>query len=584
MPTSEYKTTLARVFTDACVRISPAMVGCAVIQTPRDRRHGDYACPAALQLASAIKRAPREIAAELLQLVTLPDFVAAADVAGAGYINIRLKTAAKLAVIGEVLRATNYGCTADNGQTVLLEFVSANPTGPLHVGHGRAAAFGDSLANLMEFTGYQVRREYYVNDAGRQADILAASVWLRHFLTANNSDQPMPAGTYQGDYLLDMLPAARPLLAAATAPEINPLLAALDGQPADAAADILLTAMRQSFRGDTGEFTDSVTTAVLDGIKNDLSGLGVRPFDRWFSEKTLHANDKPAAVIEALRRHNPHNLYERDGALWFRSTDYGDDKDRVLRRANGQYTYFAADAAYHHDKLSRPVEAGRRYQLLTLLGADHHGYVPRLTAAVAGLGGTPELMEMRLIQFVALVCHGRRAKMSTRAGQFVPLTTLIDEIGRDAARYFYVCRKNDQHLDLDIALAAEKNNKNPVYYLQYAHARAAGIFAKWGGDRATLADADCTSLAENPAALALCELLAAFPEAATTAAAERAVHLLAVFLQELAAAMHNYYEKTRILGTAADPDMAARLAMLAAAQTVLGRGLNLLGVTAPKRM
>lgn len=585
MPTSEYKMTLARVFAEACVHMSPTMVGRAVIQTPRDRRHGDYACPAALQLASAIKRPPRDIAAELLQNITLPDFVATADIAGAGYINIRLKTAAKLAVIGEVLRAAAYGRAADNRQTVLLEFVSANPTGPLHIGHGRAAAFGDSLANIMEFAGYQVRREYYVNDAGRQSDILAASLWLRHFLSAANSTAAMPAGAYQGDYLLAILPAARSSLAAAAPPpNLDALLAKLAAAAADDAADILVAAMRESLRGDTEEFSSVVAATVLAGIKNDLAGLGVRPFDCWFSEKTLHADGNLAAAIDALRRHNPGNIYRQDGALWFRSSAYGDDKDRVLCRANGQYTYFAADIAYHHNKLNRPLDAGRHYRLINILGADHHGYVPRLAAAVAGLSNKADLIETRLIQFVALVYRGQRAKMSTRSGQFVPLAVLIDEIGRDAARYFYVCRKNDQHLDVDIALASEKNNKNPVYYLQYAHARAAGIFRKWGGCPQTLADAACAPLAEHPAALELCALLAAFPETVIEAAQERTVHPLAVFLQELATAMHTYYEKTRILNQPADKDMPARLAVLAAAQTVLRNGLNLLGITAPERM
>ena len=574
----EHDEALARAFSDGCARVSPA-AGAAAVQKPRDSRRGDFVCTAAIPLAAALKQNPRGVAEEILQKTALPDFVESADIAGAGYINIKIYAAAKLAVIGEILRrGADFGRAAAKNETILLEFVSANPTGPLHIGHGRAAAYGDSLAKILAFSGYEVRREYYVNDAGRQTDILAASVWLRYFLPETES---LPEGAYQGDYLAD-IPAAKEFLQPMPAPDLEKLRAEIRGKSADETADILAAAMRAGFDSPARreEFIRTVAKSVLAMIKRDLDALKVAPFDCWFSERAMRGEDKIAAAITALRRGD--NIYEKDGALWFRATAFGDDKDRVLRRANGEFTYFAADIAYHHDKFSRPARA--RLRLLNILGADHHGYITRLSAAMAALGHDGKLLETQLIQFVALINDGRRAKMSTRAGEFVELTALVEEIGPDAARFFYVSRKNDQHLDFDIKLAMDKSRKNPVYYLQYAHARADAVLRKWEGDAESLAAADCAPLAENPAALELCARLAAFPAAAARAAEDRAAHSLAAFLQELAGDLHNYYEQTRILAEPPDSAMEARLAALAAAKTVMQTGLGLLGMTAPERM
>lgn len=574
-----YQETLARAFSDACALLSPA-AGAAPVQKPRDPRRGDYVCAAAIPLAAALKQNPRGIAETILQKTALPDFVESADIAGAGYINVKISAAAKLAVIGEVLRrGEEFGRAAAKNETVLLEFVSANPTGPLHIGHGRAAAYGDSLAKILDFAGYEVWREYYVNDAGRQADILAASAWLRFFFP----DGEMPDGAYQGEYLRAASPAAEQFLRRAPRPDIEKLRAALRGKSPDDAADALAAAMRAGFesRGECENFIRAAAESVLAMIKRDLAAMNVVFNDNeWFSERAMRGENKIAGAIDLLRR-DGENVYEKDGALWFRASAFGDDKDRVLRRANGEYTYFAADVAYHRDKFSRPAKG--RLRLLNILGADHHGYITRLSAAAAAMGYDADLLETQLIQFVALINDGRRAKMSTRAGEFVPLKALVDEIGADAARFFYVSRKNDQHLDFDIKLAMDKSRKNPVHYLQYAHARAASVFRKWGTNTDFLT-ADCKILADTPAALELCMRMEEFPAAVARAAKDRAVHSLTAFLQEFAAALHNYYEQTPILGAPNHETLLARLAALAAAKTVLKTGLTLLGMSAPESM
>ena len=572
---------MARAFSDACARLSPE-AGAVAVHKPRESRRGDYVCSAAISLAAALKKNPREVAEEVLRKTALPGFVESAEIAGPGYINIKISAAAKLAVVGEILRAgAGFGRAEPKNETVLLEFVSANPTGPLHVGHGRAAAYGDSLANILEFAGYRVLREYYVNDAGRQIDILAASAWLRFF---SADAEPLPEGAYQGEYLGAAAPAAGQFLQNAPPPDVKKLRAEMRGKTPDETAGILAAAMRKWFKTEDacGGFVCAVADSVLTLIKNDLGALGVK-FDRWFSERKMRGENKIAEAVAALQK-NPDNIYEKDGALWFRAAAFGDDKDRVLRRANGEWTYFAADAAYHLGKFSR---AKGRLRLLNIWGADHHGYAARLSAAVRAMGCDANLLKIELIQFVSLVEDGRRAKMSTRAGEFVPLAELVEEIGSDAARFFYISRKNDQHLDFDMKLAADKSRNNPAHYMRYAHARANSVLRKWtesGGVLDELAGADCAPLADNPAALQLCAKLADFPDAAARAAENRAPHSLAAFLRELAGELHNYYEQTRILSEPPDDAMLARLAALAAAKSALKTGLNLLGMSAPESM
>ena len=584
-----YRTVLQESLRDACVAVGGDIA--VLLEKPRDAAHGDYACPAAMQLARVLKRPPRDLADDILRHFTPPDFVADTSIAGGGFINIRLSNTAKTAIIADILRqGEDYGRGTPKDETILLEFVSANPTGPLHVGHGRAAAFGDSLANILSFGGWSVWREYYLNDTGRQAAILAASVWLRHWLAQTEADFAMPPGSYRGDYLRLVAERIAPRLAGHSAPDLAALFAKLSPDNSgddDANADILIAAMSQFFAdGEADSFIDAVVEAVLEqNIQRDLELLGVS-FDRWFSEKSLHREGKITAAIDSLRDKSPTSLYDKDGALWFRATAFGDDKDRVLRRANGQFTYFAADVAYHYDKFtarqSREVPTKNRLRLINVLGADHHGYVQRLSAALRALGY--EHMEARLIQFVSLIENGKRLKMSTRAGDFVSLADLIHKVGGDAARYFYISRKNDQPLDFDLQLATEKSRKNPVFYAQYAHARTCRLLRKWGGDITHLAAADGAKLADDEAAVAVCGALLDFPEVVARTAADCVVNPLAVYVQTLATAMHNFYEQTRILSGDDEDLRRARLALLAAARQTLAMALRLLGVRAPEEM
>ncbi len=608
---SEYRDAIARAFARAC---APALERPPPVGKPRVAGRGDLATPAALMLAKVTGENPREAAKRLLQNASLPDFVDGAEVAGAGFINIRLKPEAKTAVVGEILqKGARYGSRPQEGETVLLEFVSANPTGPLHIGHGRAAAYGDSLAKILAFSGARVWREYYLNDAGRQIDILAASAWLRPQLPPGET---LPEGAYRGDYLAEYFSAAAaelPQDGCRLSPEEVAALLAQSREAAkaanteDAAADALVNAAKTAFGEEAfAKWSAKVAAVMRDSISADLRTMGVEDFHRWFSERDdLRSGGKIPQALEELAQKAPGALYEKDGALWFKSAESGDDKDRVLRRANGEHTYFAADAAYHRDKLARAAPGGKPFaRLINVLGADHHGYVPRIAAVVRAFGGAEVALEIPLIQFVALYEDGARVKMSTRAGKFASLAEMIAAIGADAARYFFVSRRNDQHLDVDMRLARAKNKKNPVYYIQYAHARLCAVLKRAqengggnsgddvnsvnGGDGGDGGDSTARNmqLAQEPAAVVLCERLMAFPDLIARAAQNRAPHLLAAYLlEELAPAANSYYEKTPRIIREKNPDRKrARLSLLAAARAVLASGLTLLGMSAPQRM
>ena len=558
------------------------------MERPRDTAHGDFSSPVALHLAAVLKRPPEKVAEALLALLEFPDFVLNAQIAGPGFINIRLKKESKCRVVNEILECKeNYGRLPPCHRTILLEFVSANPTGPLHIGHGRAAAYGDSLANILAFAGYRVLREYYVNDHGRQADILAASVWLRHAL---DDAEQMPKGGYRGQYLVKVAQAVNPDNFSAKHADSKILLTQLAEKiDEDQAADALVAAARDSFL-DTQRFTEfsrSVCEWMLNEvIRRDLKLLNVQDFDCWFKESQLHeSGDKVFLdnVLQILRRIPDSVREDDDGSLWFCTTLLGDDKDRVICRSDGRPTYFASDVAYHYDKLSRVAADGDGGRLINVLGADHHGYVGRLQSIMRAADAPPDTLQILLIQFVALVENGVRVKMSTRSGEFVPLADLVDMVGADIARYFYVSRRNDQHLDFDLSLAKDKSNANPVYYIQYAHARIHSLLDKWGGDTVGLVKIETAILSEDAAALSLCEELMDFPETIRRAADERAVHLIAAYLRRLAALTHGFYEKTAVLKSSEDKKH-ARLALMSAVGTVIAGGLSLLGMTAPKKM
>ncbi len=548
-----------------------------LLDRPKQAAHGDFATNLALQLAKPLKLNPRDIAGRLLAELPRSPLVAKAEVAGAGFINFTLAPAAKLQALRAVLaQGADFGrSTLGGGQKVQVEFVSANPTGPLHVGHGRGAAYGASLANLLDFAGYRVTREFYVNDAGRQMDILALSTWLR-YLELHGATIPFPKNAYQGGYVRDMAAAIHKAHGARYRRDAAHVL---DGAP-DAAADAeghldALIANAKRLLGDDYAYVHGFAlTEQLGDAREDLAEFGVH-FDHWFSEKSLFDTGLVERAVSLLEKHG--HIYEQDGARWFRSTAFGDEKDRVVQRENGLYTYFASDIAYHLNKYERGFA-----KIIDIWGADHHGYIPRVKGAIRALGLDENRLEVALVQFAVLYRDGQKTSMSTRSGEFVTLRELRSEVGNDACRFFYVLRKSDQHLDFDLDLAKSQTNENPVYYIQYAHARVCSVLAQWGGEAAGLAGADLAPLGSERE-LALCTRLAEFPEVVDNAARDYAPHAIAFYLKDLAGEFHSYYNAERFLvEDAAQRD--ARLALALAVRQVLANGLRIIGVGAPESM
>ncbi len=579
--TADAKILVARLLGEALAQVAPEAADTPItLERPREAAHGDLACSVALQLAKRLKRNPRQLAEALLAaLRARPDFgaaaVASAEIAGGGFINLRLEPRAKLAAIHRAIgEGADYGrARPAHAEAVQVEFVSANPTGPLHVGHGRGAAYGASLASLLEFTGCKVAREFYVNDAGRQMDILALSVWLR-YLQARGSVVPFPDDGYRGDYVRDIALQLAEAHVARFARDAERLPPAAEGEDADAALDRLVAAAKELLGEDWKLLHRSVLEAMLAEQRDDLTQFRVA-FDNWYSEQSLYDSGAVARLVERLAERG--HVYERDGALWFRSSAFGDEKDRVVRRENGQHTYFASDIAYHADKFARGYD-----RVIDVWGADHHGYIPRVKGALEALGIPSERLTVTLVQFAVLYRGGEKVAMGKRSGEFVTLRELREEVGNDAARFFYVLRKADQHLDFDLDLAKSESQDNPVYYVQYAHARVCSVFAQWGGDPARLARVALEPLSsERELALAL--RIAEFPDVVLAAARDLAPHAIAFYMRDLAAEFHSYYNAERIL--AEDGALReARLALCAAVRQVLANGLSLLGVGAPEKM
>lgn len=582
------KALLTELLRTALESVAPGQVDTPILlERPKQASHGDFATNLALQLAKPLRRNPRELAGLLMAELPASPLLGKVEVAGAGFINFTLAAAAKTAVVGEVLaRGEGFGRGAPKGVKVQVEFVSANPTGPLHVGHGRGAAYGASLCEVLAAAGYEVTREYYVNDAGRQMDILALSTWLR-YLAFFGVEIPFPPNAYQGDYVIDMArdlrDAHQDRFVVATREQ---MLAGTPGLPAGERKDDEAKAQREQhldalignarrLLGDEYAWVHgfALNEQLGDG-RDDLGEFGVR-FDKWFSERSLFDTglvERAVAELEA-RGH----VYLQDGARWFRSTAFGDEKDRVVQRENGLYTYFASDIAYHLNKYERGFD-----RIIDIWGADHHGYIARVKGAIAALGLPPEKLEVALVQFAVLYRNGQKTSMSTRSGEFVTLRELRREVGNDACRFFYVLRKSDQHLDFDLDLAKSQSNENPVYYVQYAHARVCSVLAQWGGATTELAAAELGRL-ENERELALCALIADFPELLQSAAADYAPHQVAFYLKELAAGFHSWYNAERMLVEDEGLKL-ARLALAAAVRQVLANGLALLGVSAPESM
>ena len=548
-----------------------------VLERPKSLQHGDYASSLAMQLAKPMKRNPREIAQALAAALPASPYLDKAEVAGAGFVNLYLKSAAKQRIVRTALeneRAFGRG-NLGRERKVQVEFVSANPTGPLHVGHGRGAAYGASLSSLLEAAGYVVSREYYVNDAGRQMDILALSVWLR-YLEISGTRLSFPPNAYQGDYVRDM---ARQLHGAQHTRYVYPAEVVLHGvPPLDAAPethlDGLIANAKRLLGAQYASLHDFVLTEQLADCRSDLLEFGVT-FDSWFSEQSLFDSGLVERAIERLEKGG--HIFVKEGAKWFRSTDFGDEKDRVVQRENGQYTYFASDIAHHLDKYERGFD-----RVINVWGADHHGYIARVKGALQALGLDPDRLTIALVQFAVLYRDGKKASMSTRAGEFVTLRELRSEVGNDAARFFYVLRKSDQHLDFDLDLAKSQSNDNPVYYIQYAHARICSVMEQWGGNPEELVNADLTPLVEEQE-LQILQKLMDYPEQIEGAARELAPHLLAFYLKDISGFFHSYYNSTRLLAED-DRIKLARLALAASVRQVLRNGLDILGVGAPDRM
>ena len=549
------------------------------IETPKLEAHGDFSTNVAMLLAKSNQRAPRVLANALAEeLGALPLF-SRCEVAGPGFINFVLAEDAVFDVVRQVQEAgAAYGHNDSGaGRRVQVEFVSANPTGPLHIGHGRGAAIGSVLANLLAASGYQVEREYYVNDVGRQMDILALSVWLR-YLQSYALQVPFPAQAYRGAYIEDIARSLRERESDAlqrAADSVPPASASVDDErhldDAIAAARAALGTARFDL------VRDFAKDVILDEIAADLRDFGVQ-FDCWYSEASLNRNGAIDTAIAELVAAG--FIYAAAGAQWFRSTDYGDEKDRVVVRDNGVKTYFASDIAYHRDKFLRGFE-----RVVNIWGADHHGYIPRVRAALKALGLDDEKLDVVLVQFASLVRGGEKVAMSTRAGEFVTLKHLVDEVGVDAARYFYVMRRSDQHLEFDLSLATAQSNDNPVYYVQYAHARICSVFRQ-AGTRAQFAPPPGTSIAEflrEAPERRLAIVLSKFSEVVATAADAAEPHQLTNYLRELATEFHAYYNGHKVLVDEAGVCW-ARLCLIDAVRQVIGNALAMLAISAPREM
>jgi arginyl-tRNA synthetase len=555
------------------------------VERTRDSQHGDFATNVALRLAKAARRNPRELAQAIVAALPASPFVARTEVAGAGFINFFLTTDSYAREIGRIHElGESYGrSTLGQGRPVIVEFVSANPTGPLHVAHGRHAAYGATLSNVLAAAGYKVHREYYINDAGRQMDILASSLWLR-YLETFGEQIVLPANGYPGEYLKPVARKLRDTVGERLRRSASDVYSGLPpDEPAGGDKEVYIDAIIERARTliGTEEFKlvlDVALESLLGDIRNDLEEFGV-VFDRWYSERSLETN---GAIDRALARlEKQGRLYRQEGALWFRATEFGDEKDRVVVRENGQKTYFASDIAYHLDKRERGFE-----RLIDVLGSGHHGYIARVRAGLAAMGEPPESLEVPLIQIVTLYRGDEQVKMSKRAGQFVTLRQLRGEVGNDACRFFYLMRSHEQNLDFDLELATSRTNENPVYYIQYAHARVASVMKQLASrgltfDRA----AGLASLArlDRDQEQALITVLLRYPDAVEQAATNSAPHTIVYYLRELANAFHTYYNAEQFIVEDADLRN-ARLALVLAAGQVIRNGLTLLGVSAPESM
>lgn len=561
------------------------------LENTRDPSHGDFACNLAMMLAKPAKSKPRDVAVVIVAALPESDLVEKVEIAGPGFINFYINASATSLIVKQILDAgDSFGQAAlgvnEQGERekIQIEFVSANPTGPLHVGHGRGAAYGATLANLLSTVGYHVHREYYVNDAGRQMDILCASVWLR-YLNLCGEEFEFPANGYKGDYVWDIAATLHRENAdkfkhswpiAEQLPKDEP-----EGGDKEEYIDAIIEHAKTLLKDDYRFVFDLGLNYLIADIKDDLQHFGVE-FDEWFSERSLmdsQSGDTVQKAIELLQKND--HVYEKGGALWFRSTNFGDEKDRVVVRDNGQTTYFASDIAYHLNKFERGFDT-----VIDIWGADHHGYVPRVKAGINAMGQNEERLKVLLVQFAVLYRDGKKLPMSTRSGQFVTLRELRKEVGSDAARFFYVMRKCEQHLDFDLSLAKSQSNDNPVYYIQYAHARVCSVFRQLDEKKLQYDQAlglENVALLTEPQEQALLTKLGRYTEMIQSAATHYEPHQIAYYLRELANDFHSYYNAHQFI-VDDEKIRQARFALISATRHVIANGLKILGVSAPESM
>lgn len=549
------------------------------LERTRQKSHGDFATNISLAMAKKVSKNPRELAEQIINALPAHDQINKVDLAGPGFINFFVNETSSLSVILDIMeRGEDYGRNDLGGnQRITVEYVSANPTGPLHVGHGRGAAFGDSLSRLLSFSGYQVHTEYYFNDAGRQMDILALSVWLR-YLEQLGIKIHFPENCYQGEYIKDI--ATR--IAVKFGNDFNIIIDDffLTGDESDAELhlDRLIENMRTSL-GEAGarDLLELVLDFQVKQIQEDLHEFRV-DFDEWFSEGSLQKSGAITKAIEKLKENG--HIYEQEGALWFRASKFGDEKDRVVIRKNGRHTYFAADIAYMVNKIDRGFK-----RLIYVFGADHHGTVARMRAAFEALGYDLNQFTILLVQMASLYREGERVSMSTRRAEYVTLEELREDVGVDATRFFYNMRKNEQQMDFDLDLAKSQSNENPVYYVQYAHARVCSIFNQAKQKQIQKADRGQfdLNLLSHELEKDLAVKLAVFPELIASSARDLAPHQVTYYLRELAALFHSYYNQVKVLD-ADKKTCRARLALIGVVKQVLSNGLSLIGVSAPEHM
>ena len=575
------KKTLSQILEDLYSQIEPEVKNLKIsIQDNKEKEHGDLATNIAMVLAKPLKKNPKEIAEEIKQNFVLDEKIIKIEVAGPGFLNFFLSKDSHGEILEQIQKENkDFGKSGSKQSKVLIEYVSSNPTGPLHVGHGRGAVFGSVLSSLLEEAGFEVDQEYYVNDFGRQMNILATSVWIRYCQLFSSEIKMMQQG-YQGDYLLPVAKKLKDEKSDSLFKIEESLIQKLNSEDQDDEfTDQLVESLRVILKEEFQYIREFALSEILHLIKADLEQCGVH-HNAWFSESSLYGNDgstdsKVDVSIEELKSRG--FIYEEGGAIWFKSSSLGDDKDRVLRRGNGEYTYFASDVAYHLDKYDRGYD-----RVINVWGSDHHGYLPRVRAAMDACDRDINKLEVIFIQFANLVKGGKKVSMSTRSGDFITLNELMNEVTTEAARFFYINRKADQHLEFDLDLAKEQSKDNPLYYIQYAHARICSVLRKAENEFEDFDSVELTLLGSEKE-IEILKLLRQYPQLIERSAKAGEPHLLCYFLRDLSGVFHSYYNSEKFL--IEDKElMTSRLFLLKGVKQVIANGLRVLGIKAPEEM